>query len=333
MSSKETQTMKIRYLAATALLVFSSLQPISSPKPVVAETQSPLAVLMSCRGEVTIVRNDGTKVKGTFGLSLEAGDAVNTGDDAQADILFENGNYISIGAGSSMTVRPPKVVRGMGEPAKPLGDDGFEVTQNFIKLKSAEGTSSIAGLRGDSRGEELRVISPRQTRVADEHPVFVWETSDTAEELQLIVYGETGVHWQGKVKGNSEMKYPEDAPQLASGTYYSWKLETTDPLRVPPLTSTAAFFEVLDSDERSTLEITLDRIDKDGSLGDVSRHVMRASVFFNHGLLSDAVVETEKAVDLAPDDASLQSILARLYGEVGRNSEAAKIYDEILKNK
>jgi Flp pilus assembly protein TadD len=57
---------------------------------------------------------------------------------------------------------------------------------------------------------------------------------------------------------------------------------------------------------------------------------MRASVFFNDDLLADAVIETEKAVDLVPDDTALQSILARLYNEVGRTDEAMAIYDQIL---
>jgi Tfp pilus assembly protein PilF len=56
-------------------------------------------------------------------------------------------------------------------------------------------------------------------------------------------------------------------------------------------------------------------------------------VYFNHGLLADAVAETEAALEADPDDVSLQSILARLYSQVGRTAEAAALYDKILEDR
>jgi hypothetical protein len=322
--------MKSRYLAVAVVLAVVAIQPFHTPTPVVADTAAPLAVLMSCQGDVSVVKSDGHTVKGAFGMPLEAGDEVRTGKGAEADILFQNGNYISIGASSNMKVRGSKAAREKAEPSKPMGDNGFEVAQNFLKLKSSEGTSSIAGLRSGERGEELRAVSPRQTKVAGGHPVFTWNSGDPSTELELTLYDEDGVHWKHTVKGESKVAYPADAPGLVEGTTYSWTLETTDPLKIPPLRSKAAFFELIPVEERASLESSLDRIEKDGSLSPVSRHIMRASVFFNHGLLSSAVAETESAVELAPEDVSLQSILARLYNEVGRTAEAAEIYNRIL---
>jgi hypothetical protein len=177
------------------------------------------------------------------------------------------------------------------------------------------------------------VVSPRETRVLNGRPTFVWEAGEEDDELQLTVYSEGAVHWKQTVHGVSELTYPEDAPALASGPSYMWKLETTDPLRYPPLASQAAFFEIMPEDERSDLESTLKRIDNDGSLAPVSRHVMRASVYFNHSLLANAVAETEAALSASPDDQSLQAILARLYTQVGRTAEAAELYAKILEEK
>jgi hypothetical protein len=310
------------------------IRPVTAPLDAVAEADgsAPLAVLMSCNGEVTVVKTDGTRVKASFGQQLAAGDEIRTGKNAAADILFEDGNYVSIGAGSSMKVQGSKSQK--SESDKPLGDNGFEVTQNFLKLKTAEGTSSISGLRSDSnRLEPLRVVSPRETRVLDGRPTFVWETGEEEDELQLTVYSEGAVHWKKKVHGIHELTYPEDAPPLASGPSYAWKLETTDPLRYPPLSSQAAFFEIIPDDERSDLESKLDRIEDDGSLAPVSRHIMRASVYYNHRLLANAVAETEAALAASPDDVSIQSILARLYSQVGRTAEAARLYDKLLEDK
>jgi hypothetical protein len=326
--------MRVRYLVLGMIVGAVMIQPVTSAIDAVAEAEdpAPLAVLMSCSGEVTVVKTDGTSAKGSFGQQLAAGDEVRTGKDAGADIFFENGNYVSVGANSSMKVRGSKAQK--TEPVKPLGDNGFEVTQNFLKLKTAQGTSSISGLRGaDDRSDKLRVVSPRETRVMDGRPTFVWAAGEPAEELQLTVYSEGAVHWKHTVHGVNELTYPDDAPAMASGPSYAWKLETTDPLRYPPLSSQAAFFEIMPEDERSDLETTLKRIADDGALPPVSRHVMRASVYFNHGLLADAVAETEAALEADPDDVSLQSILARLYSQVGRTAEAAALYDKILEDR
>lgn len=327
--------MRIRYLFLGLILGAVMVHPVTSPIQAVAEGDEapPLAVLMSCSGDVTVVKPDGSSVKGSFGQQLAAGDEIRTGKDASADILFENGNYISIGAGSTMKVQGSKT--NGNDPVKPMGDNGFQVAQNFLKLKSAQGTSAITGLRNSGEWEEqLRAISPRGgTRVIDIRPTFVWEAGEPDEELQLTVYSDAAVHWKSTIQGVTELTYPDDAPALAAGPSYSWKLETTDPLRYPPLSSQAVFFEIISEDERGNLETTLKRIDEDGSLSEVSRHVMRASVYFNHGLLANAVGETEAAVSAAPDDASLQAILARLYSQVGRMAEAADIYDQILENR
>lgn len=325
--------MRIPLLIPALVLFTAVIQPSPQPGHASTEAAPPLAVLMSCHGDVVVVKADGSTVKGTFGLPLAAGDEVRTGDEAQAEILFENGYYISIGAGSNMKVRGSKVQREKATPTKPMGDNGFEVAQNFLKLQSAEGTSSIAPLRSGERGEELRAVSPRQTRVADGRPTFVWSSGDPTEELQLTLYNDVGVVWKTTVDGDKGLVYPADAPVLTTGTTYSWTLETTDPLRFPPLRSKAAFFELISDEERSALEADLDRIEKDGSLSPVSRRVMRASVYFDRELLADAVAETEVAVELAPEDAALQSILARLYNEVGRTGEAMAIYDGILQKR
>jgi len=330
--------MRVRYLILGMIIGTLAIQPVSRPVDVIAGSAEapPLAVLMSCSGEVNIVKPDGSTIKGTFGMPLAAGDQIRTGKGGGADILFENGNYISIGAESSMQVKGSKIQKAgqdqlADESSKPMGDNGFQVAQNFLKLSSAEGSSSIAGLRGPGdQDAELRAVSPHKTRIVDGYPTFEWRAGDPSAELQLTVYDEGGVHWKKTVQGVSELAYPDDAPALTSGPSYSWKLESTDPLRYPPLSSQAAFFEIIPVDERSDLEKALERIDRDGSLSDASRHVMRASVYFNHGLLADAVAETEAALEVAPGDGSLQAILARLYNQVGRTAEAAELYDEIL---
>ncbi len=325
--------MKTRLFAIAVVLIALVVSPGSFPQTAVADSSAPLAVLMSCQGDVTVLKKDGTTRKASFGLPLEAGDEVKTAKGAEAEILFENGNYITVGAGSSMKMRGSKVRTEQAEPTNSVGEEGFEIAQNYLKLKTAQGTSSIAGLRSSDRGEELRALSPRETMVADGNPVFTWNAGDDADELQLTVYSEGGVLWKNTVKGESTLKYPADAPALKAGTTYSWTLETTDPLKFPPLRSSAAFFGMMASDDYADISEALAKIDVDSRLSKASRHVMRASVFFNAELMADAIVETEKAVELSPEDPTLKSILAHLYRETGRVNEAADLYNEILEKK
>jgi Tfp pilus assembly protein PilF len=49
---------------------------------------------------------------------------------------------------------------------------------------------------------------------------------------------------------------------------------------------------------------------------------MRASLFFDQGLLEEAIDETLTALAADPDNESLHAILARLYAESGHTREA-----------
>ena len=208
-----------------------------SPAPAPAQGDSPTAVLTSCKGPVTIVRASGGPVAATFGISLAEGDEVKTGADAEAEIMFASGNWVQVGANSSMKIK--------GQPGAKQKEQSFEVVQNFLKLKSTEGTSSISGLRSGEKSNDLVAVSPCQTKVRDAHPTFAWTAEDPSLELTFVVYNESGVHWQKTTSGVTSVAYPADAPALVPGVSYSWTLETSDPMVSPPLRTTASFFEII----------------------------------------------------------------------------------------
>ena len=88
----------ILWPVACAILVYL---PVRFHSPTQVEANTPLAVLIACLGDVTVVKSGGRTVQGIFGLPLNAGDEVRTGDEAQAEILFANDNLIQVGANSS----------------------------------------------------------------------------------------------------------------------------------------------------------------------------------------------------------------------------------------
>ncbi|HXV15016.1 MAG TPA: bacterial transcriptional activator domain-containing protein [Candidatus Krumholzibacteria bacterium] len=304
-----------RWIPALVLGLATVLVVTHSPGPAPAQNDSPTAVLTSCKGPVTIVRAGNGPVAATFGAALSEGDEVKTGADAEAEIMFASGNWVQVGANSSMKIK--------GQPGAKPKEQNFEVVQNFLKLKSTEGTSSISGLRSGDKKSDLRAVSPCQTKVRDARPTFTWTAEDPSLELQFVVYNETGIHWQSTVSGATSVAYPADAPSLVPGVSYSWTLETSDPLVSPPLRTAASFFEIIAPNDVTALDQDLASIEAKKP-GATSYHLMRASLFFDRGLVADAIAETQAAVAADPDNASLHAILGRLYAETGRTDEAMK---------
>ncbi|MFQ5511715.1 MAG: hypothetical protein ACE5EO_07700 [Candidatus Krumholzibacteriia bacterium] len=327
---KGTEMLKktILWLAISALLVYL---PIRFHLPTQVHADTPLAVLVSCLGDVTVVRSSGGAVRGIFGLPLSTGDEVRTGDASQAEILFHNDNLIQIGANSSTRVMGPKKIA-PDAAATPVGEKSFQIVQNFLKLKDSDGTSSLAQLRSADADADVRPLSPCQTRVQSDRPEFRWLASDPSDELQITVYSDEGVQWESDVTGKTEISYKDSAPALRAGITYWWTLKSTDPLRFPPVATNAVPFEVLAEADANALGVALAGIEKDQSRPS-SYHFLRASVFFNYGLMEAAIQETIQALEVDAENPTLHSILAHLYQETGRNEEALGAYDRLLEKR
>jgi len=312
--------MKSRFRSALFLMALF----LAGAAGVESTVASPSAVLTSCKGEVTVVRA-GSASPAAFGLPLNDGDEVKTGAGAEAEIMFSAGNWVQIGANSSMKIKGHPAVQGekteaASEP-KTAKKENFDVVQNFLKLKNSEGTSAIGGLRSGEKAPVLEPIAPSQTRLRSARPTFRWKTEDPSTELVFTLYGKGKKMWSTEVSGVTELAYPGDAPALEPGVTYSWTLETADPLVSPPLRTTACFFEILAPADVKTLDTDLSKLDANKP-GPVSYHLMRASLFFDRGLVHDAIVETESAVANDPANSSLHTILGHLYAEAGRTRDA-----------
>jgi len=232
-----------------------------------------------------------------------------------------------VGANSTMLIQAGRVKQ---SKKAALEEQGFKIVQNFLKLKDKKGTSSLAALRSAGKDLDLRVISPNSTKLRELEPTFLWSISDPSTEFMLTLYNDAGIVWKQKVRNVTQCVYPTDAPPIESGMTYSWTLETTDPLRFPPLRSQAAFFEVLSEDEEKEIQQALGKISKDEMPSESAYHLLRASLFFDHSLMEDAITETRKALETAPGNTALHSILARLYAEVGCTDEALEEYNRLL---
>lgn len=288
----------------------------------------PAAILLSCTGEVIVEKNAGGEVSGSFGLALYTGDVVKTSAESGAEIHFENGMWLQVGASSSMKIKSA-ATRTQPSGVK-VGDKSFKVVQNMMRLKDPKGASSLAALRSAPGKPEIALVSPCQTKVLTTTPAFVWKSDDLKEELLLTVYDEKGIYHETKIKDTSSYEYPSGAPAFETGISYSWTIETTDPLRIPPLRSTAAFFEVISPEEITKLNESIGMIDPEEIPNGSTYHFLRASVYFEHGLLENAIDEMQQAMVDGDGTKEMHSILARLYAEAGRPGEAMSEYDRIF---
>jgi len=317
--------MKFKSLVELCILAVLAALLADGPEVSRAEPGTPAAVLMTCAGEVSVTRSGGETVKASFGMQLLQGDKVATGADGAAEIMLQDGTWLQVGANSGMVIKTRP-----GQPAPTAAQEkNFEVVQNFIKLKDAEGTSALTGLRGGD-DDELVGVSPGRTRIRSDRPTFTWKIADPSTELQLTVYDGSGVHWQADVEGTTSFEYPADAPALAPGTKYSWTAETTDPLVFPPLRSQAVFFEVISPKEAEMLDEALAAIEAEDKPSKSTYHLMRASLFFDQGLIEEAINETLTALAADPENQTLHAILAKLYAESGRNEEAIDAYEKLI---
>ncbi len=292
---------------------------------------APAALLLSFTGDVSVHRSDGAVVKASYGLQLDAGDEVRTGPKGEAEIHFENGTWVKLGPGSELKIKGSGAAKRAAEPPDTKGS--FESLSDFLKLRDAGGVSTLAALRSGGKRPEIRLESPCQTRVRDGRPSFAWSATDSTAELRLKLYDEGGVRWQQDVKGAREIRYPADREPLVAGIAYSWTLETTDPLKFPPLRTQAAFFEVMPSDEARRVEAAVGAVDRASIPSESAYRIVLASIYFDHRLLDDAIAETAGALAIDPGNRDLHAILARLYAETGRSEEAMSEYDKLLEKR
>ena len=76
------------------------------------------------------------------------------------------------------------------------------------------------------------------------------------------------------------------------------------------------FFEVISADEEKAIQRELNELAKEKRTSQASYHLVRASLFYEHGLLSDAIEEAKVAVRINGNE-TLRAVLSQLYAEAG----------------
>jgi hypothetical protein len=304
---------KLKKIFILAFLILSPISILSQHRA------SVLAVISDVHGEVFLKKVQRAETfKAVFGMQLIQGDQVRTGKKSKAVLLFSDGNLISLGSNSNITIS---------------GKQADESTKN-IGIGLAGYFSDLA-IRSDNKGEmgvliDLRstetdqtiiLISPCNTMIKSNQPVLSWESTKPAEEYVVRVYNDNGLIWEKKTS-ETKIKITETATALHFGESYFWNVEGID--MIDSFRSSNQKFTIFSQDKILELESTEEQI-KDffrDDLNSSSFHSVLGAFYAKKGMLEEAIKEFEIVKEANPESSLPHEILGKLYSDVGKKDLA-----------
>lgn len=280
---------------------------------------SPLATISDVQGSVFLNKAGSEEaLKVVFGTQLVQGDQVETGRKASVTILFPNGNLISLGANSNITISGNQA----GGSSRNIGSG---MAGNFSDLAMRQDNKGEMGvlmdLRSDETSQQIIPLSPCNTMIPTNKPGLKWESRKPADEFVVRIYNSEGLVWEKRTT-STHLDFPEDEPGLEFGTSYFWNVEGED--LINSFRSLNQKFTVLSNDK--IIEIKKEEQNLIGIFtddpGSSSLHSLLGAYYASSGLLEDAIREFELVRDANPDATLPHEILGGLYSDVGKKDLA-----------
>lgn len=278
----------------------------------VAWAEDPVGVITQVKGQVEIKRSGrGSWQPARVNMPVYAGDVLRTGSNGKVVVWTPTGRAHTLGSKKTVTINP---VKG--------GRDSLwrEVWGSFIsKMKanfSEESLTTVAAARAPSSllaKNRVTLLSPRNTKVLDERPTFVWSEVENAKGYRVTVGFFDGSKrvWE-MVVNQTSLRYPEDAPELKPGKVYIWQVE---PIGVSAA-SESAWFVVLHPAEARDIRFTLQQL-RSRAPDFLAYSVMAASLLESRGCYSEAISILQTAIKQAPHQPEPRILLSNLYETVG----------------
>lgn len=258
--------------------------------------QAPVGLLSSVKGVVQIIRAGSTSpVAAHIADLIGAGDRLITGAGGETVFLF---------CPESRSARLPA----SGELA--FGDSALQVRKGKLaddrKIQGCRLPSTLAlssasqqqvGLVRTRASGTVVLQSPSRTFISEPRPRFRWLPVEGAKSYTIRVTDrEERTLYKAQVNG-TQAEYPADAPQLAPGQKYWWRVEARD--TDDTLGDTATFFQTLSDSQVKEFR--------------------------------SAEADLKKQQAASPADTGPQFLLAFLYEETGLLEDAARSYDGLIK--
>ncbi|KPL12888.1 MAG: hypothetical protein AMS23_04685 [Bacteroides sp. SM1_62] len=292
------------------------------------QKDSVFAVISDVSGKVFLKKAKKTEpLKAVFGMQLMQGDQVLTQKKSKVELLFSDGNLISLGSNSNITISGKQTdVHG-----KNIGT-GLAGSFSDLALRSdSKGEMGVLiDLRSTETDQTIIPMSPCNTMIKSNQPVLSWESTKPAEEYVVRVYNNNGLVWEKKTS-ETKIKITGTASVLHFGESYFWNVEGID--LIDSFRSSNQKFTILSQDKILELESMEGKI-KDFFRDDLSSssfHSVLGAYYAKMGLLEEAIREFEMVKEANPESSLPHEILGKLYSDVGKKDLAIIELQEALK--
>ncbi|MEO0096421.1 MAG: hypothetical protein ABIL66_11105, partial [candidate division WOR-3 bacterium] len=167
-------------------------------------------------------------------------------------------------------------------------------------------------VRGEEDSLALRVIEPGNTALITNKPDFIWHKFQNAQKYSIVVQKMGNIIWQ-KTSTDTFLKYPEDVPELAPGSYLLkiFALKGNDTLN-----SAERFFKILKPEVVSNIITALNNI-KTQNPDSFTLNYLSARIYEENGLILDAIRAYEESLKLKPNEPLILKSLSLLYNKYG----------------
>lgn len=278
-----------------------------------------LATISDVRGTVLVnIAGSQEPLKAVFGTRLVQGDQVETGRKASVSLLFSNGNLISLGANSSITISGNQ----SGSGSRNIGAGMAGNFSDLAMRKDNKGEMGVLmDLRSDETSQQIIPVSPCNTMISTLKPRMQWESLKPADEFVVRIYNSQGLILEHRTT-ETYLDFPEEEAALEHGTSYFWNVEGED--LIQSFSSLNRKFTVLPEEKISEIKLEKEKLaglfseDSNSS----SLHSLLGAYYAAAGLLEDAIREFELVRDANPDATLPHEILGGLYSDVGKKDMA-----------
>jgi hypothetical protein len=310
-----------RFLFIGLAMIFTIIE----VKVVVSQQHSEcLAVITELRGDILVKKSTMKDFqKGVWGTQLFEDDQVKTSKESEVSLLFSNGNLISLGSNSTITIsKGPSSTEQNTKSVKNIQTNMLADISTVTVRRTDEGNvGALAGLRSANEDQKVNILAPCNTVIRSNQPSFSWQSSGKFDTYVVTLYSSDGPLWSKEITKN-ELNYPVDKEQLDYGKSYFWQVEGKE--LFDSYKSSSIGFSVLKKEDVEEAEIyqkNMSDLFKDNPESS-SYHFIMGSYYMKKGLLEDAIREFEMILGMNPDSPVSHEILGKLYQEVGQKDRA-----------
>lgn len=144
---------------------------------------------------------------------------VKTESNSSASIIFPNGNFISIGPNSNITISKGP------EPISLQSDEVSKFSRKMFQIITKVTSKGIAGMVGMKENIMRPILLyPINTTIRTLRPNFTWLPVNNVKEYQVLFFNLAKLLWEIS-SDTSYISFPTQQPDLEYGKSYFWRVD------------------------------------------------------------------------------------------------------------